>query len=155
MMATHQRKESACTDHKIPDFWFSIVTFRAKGSSAWKGTHGPGSALFGDVHAPLQLDHALHGARGNVRFSRWMSRLVRSEANPGTWSLSIVVNFRLKQKMQTWLYSLGRNPRVYLEQAPPRTHLACSAQPTGVRRERFCYVTPKAGQSLEEDKNGE
>jgi hypothetical protein len=155
MMATHQRKESACTDHKIPDFWFSIVTFRAKGSSAWKGTHGPGSALFGDVHAPLQLDHALHGARGNVRFCRWMLRLVRSEANPGIWSLSIVVNFRLKQKMQTWLYSLGRNPRVYLEQAPPRTPLACSAQPTGVRRERFCYVAPKAGQSLEEDKNGE
>ncbi len=155
MMATHQRKESACTDHKIPDFWFSIVTFRAKGSSAWKGTHGPGSALFGDVHAPLQLDHALHGARGNVRFSRWMSRLVRSEANPGIWSLSIVVNFRLKQKMQTWLYSLGRNPRVYLEQAPPRTPLACSAQPTGSRWIRFCCEPPRSAKALRRGKNGE
>jgi hypothetical protein len=69
--------------------------------------------------------------------------------------LSLIVESRLKQKMQTWHYSPRRTPRVYLEQAPSRTPLACSAEPTGSRRERFFCVPPKAGQSPEEGKNGE
>ena len=53
---------------------------------------------------------------------------------PGIWSFSIIVESRLKQKMQTWSYSLRRHPSVYLEQAPARAPLACSAPPTGTRR---------------------
>ena len=66
-------------------------------------------------------------------------------------NLSIIVESRLKQKMQTWPYRLGRNPRVYPEQASPRTPLACCAEPTGSRQERFCCVPPTVGQSLEEE----
>ncbi len=65
--------------------------------------------------------------------------------------LSIIVESRLKQKMQTRSYSLGRNPRVYPEQASSRTPLDCSAEPTGSRRKRFCCVPPTVDQSLEKE----
>jgi hypothetical protein len=66
-------------------------------------------------------------------------------------NLSIIVESRLKQKMQTRPYRLGRNPRVYPEQASSRTPLACSAEPTGSRRKRFCCVPPTVDQSLEKE----
>jgi hypothetical protein len=47
----------------------------------------------------------------------------------GIWFLSIIVNFKLKQKMQTWPYRLRRNPRMYLEQAPSGTPLALLSLP--------------------------
>ena len=70
-------------------------------------------------------------------------------------NLSIIVESRLKQKMQTRSYRLGRNPRVYPEQASSRTPLACCAEPTGSRRERFCCVPPTVGQTLRRSKKGE
>jgi hypothetical protein len=82
----------------------------------------------------------------------WMSVALGMERGESLApSLSIIVESRLKQKMQTWSYSLGRNPRVYPEQAASRTPLACFAVPTGSRRERFCCVPPTVDQSLEEE----
>ena|SRR5918992_3803984 len=67
----------------------------------------------------------------------------------------IIVECRLKQKMQIWLYSLRRNLRVYLEQAPSRTLLACSAQPTGSRGDGSVVYRPGQAKALRRDKNGE
>jgi hypothetical protein len=92
-----------------------------------------------------------HGACADVSVL-WMSvALGMGRGQSLAPGLSIVVESRLKQKMQTWPYSLGRNPRVYPEQAPSRTPLACSAEPIGSRRKRFCCVPPKVGQSPEEE----
>jgi hypothetical protein len=67
----------------------------------------------------------------------------------------IIVESRLKQKMQIWPYSLRRNPRVYLEQAPSRTYLACSAQPTGSRGNGSVVYRPGRAKAPRRDKNGE
>jgi len=73
---------------------------------------------------------------------------------PGIWSLSTTVNFKLKQKMQTWSYRLRRNPRMCLEQAP-LMNTSRSAQPTRSRRERLCCVPPRGAKALRRGKNSE
>jgi hypothetical protein len=62
--------------------------------------------------------------------------------------LSIIVESRLKQKMQTWPYGFRRNPRVYLKQALSQASLARSAQPTASRRKRLCCVPPRETKAL-------
>ena len=147
-MATHQRKESACMGTKITDpSWhrhlqgerFCRVEGRlwACASPAW------GSSCWASTRPFFS-----HGACADVSVL-WMGvALGMGRGQSLAPGLSIVVESRLKQKMQIWLYSLRRNLRVYLEQALSRTLLACSAQPTGSHREPFCWVPPKAGQTL-------
>ncbi len=154
MMATHQRKESGCTGNEIRDPWFAIATFRTKGSATWRGTPGLGAVLLGDVHAPLQLGHASHGACTDFRFCGGCRTWYGKRRVSGIWSLSIVVEFRLKQKMQIWAYSRRRNPRVYLKQGPPRTTRALLSLPDRAGN-RSVRCRPRRAKPLRGCKNGE
>src|SRR5215203_3361834 len=85
-MATHQRKESACTGNKIPDPGLASPPSGRKVLPRGEPTHDYRPALLGDVHARLQPGHASHGACGDVRFSGWVSRWYGERRVPGSWS---------------------------------------------------------------------